>query len=154
MTAKKTNSKTTKRKPRATKPKVKPEGLGDVVESVLNSPVIKPVKDAVKSIIWKDGEDCGCDERKERLNKKFSFAHQKPVRCLTEEDFGLLSYILPDVSSSIGYADMTTLSRIHASVFNYHFTGACATCVSRNRSIIEELKVVLKETEEGQDASS
>ena len=33
---------------------------------------------------WLLGEDCGCEERKEKLNKLFPYAKPK---CLTEEEF-------------------------------------------------------------------
>lgn len=54
-------------------------GLGDVVESITEATGIKK---AVKFIA---GDDCGCDKRKEKLNKvRFRF---KVVRCFTEQQF-------------------------------------------------------------------
>ena len=38
------------------------EGLGDVIEKVTEATGIK------KAIKWLAGDDCGCDERKEKLN--------------------------------------------------------------------------------------
>lgn len=65
----------------------KDKGLGDVVEEVLNNPVVAPVTKAVKKAIWKDNEDCGCGKRKEALNKiRFSY-NRRAVRCFTEETF-------------------------------------------------------------------
>ena len=151
--------KTTKKSPAKRKPATKKTvaktviksepglGAGTIIEKILDTPGIKPVKDLVKAIIWKDGEDCGCEERKARLNKKIGKGHINPVRCLTEKDHKILSDILPKVSASIEFNEMTQLTRVHASVFNYHFEGACATCVSRNRAIIYELKTILKDYE-------
>lgn len=54
-------------------------GLGDVVEKVTKATGIKK---AVKFIA---GEDCGCDKRKETLNKlPIRF---KAVRCFTEQQY-------------------------------------------------------------------
>ena len=134
------------RKPR--KKKAAPsKGVGDVVEDVLNSAPIKPVTEAVKKLLWKDGEDCGCDERKEKLNKLFR--RIKKPRCLSEDDYIAMKAILPKVESYVDYGDMERIARAHASVFNYHFAGACSSCSSRNRTIINDMKLILKEYEDG-----
>ena len=54
------------------------KGLGDVVEKVTEATGIKKV---VKKVF---GDDCGCNERKQKLNQIFSF---KPVECFTEKQF-------------------------------------------------------------------
>ena len=41
------------------------EGLGDVIEKVTEATGIK------KAIKWLAGDDCGCEERKEKLNALF-----------------------------------------------------------------------------------
>jgi hypothetical protein len=41
------------------------EGLGDSIEQILE------VTGVAKLAKWVMGEDCGCDERKEKLNKLF-----------------------------------------------------------------------------------
>ena len=56
-------------------------GLGDVVENITNATGIKKL---VKTFT-PDGKDCGCDKRKEKLNK-IRFNH-RPVRCFTELQF-------------------------------------------------------------------
>jgi len=57
------------------------EGLGDTVQKVFQSVKIDK---AVKFIA---GEDCGCDERKVKLNEMFRYT--KP-ECLTEQEFDLI----------------------------------------------------------------
>lgn len=47
--------------------KKKPQGLGDVVESVAKATKIDKI---VKAVV---GDDCGCERRKKYLNKVFSF---------------------------------------------------------------------------------
>ena len=57
-------------------------GLGDVVESITK---VTGIKQVVKSVFDETGKDCGCDKRKEKLNKiRWNF---KPVRCFTEEQY-------------------------------------------------------------------
>ena len=57
------------------------EGLGDTIEKVLDSLILKPVTKAIKKAIFKDGEDCGCDKRKAKLNQIFNYK-RKALRCL------------------------------------------------------------------------
>ena len=54
------------------------KGLGDSVEKVLKA---TGASDVVKFIA---GEDCGCDERKEKLNDLFPY---KNPQCFTEEEY-------------------------------------------------------------------
>ena len=62
----------------------KSKGLGDDVKSVLKSKSLNKITNAIKSVIWEDGEDCGCDERAEKLNEWFP---RKKTNCLTEEQY-------------------------------------------------------------------
>ena len=41
------------------------EGVGDTVEKITTATGIK------KAVKWLAGDDCGCDQRKEKLNKLF-----------------------------------------------------------------------------------
>ena len=54
------------------------KGLGDKVEKVFKTVGIDK---AAKFIL---GEDCGCEERKDTLNKIFP---SKKINCLTEEEY-------------------------------------------------------------------
>lgn len=58
--------------------KKKSEGLGDTIEKITEATGIKA---AVK---WLAGDDCGCDERKEKLNNLFRY--KKPL-CLQEDEY-------------------------------------------------------------------
>jgi len=58
-----------------------PTGLGDVVEAITE---VTGIKKAVKFLA---GEDCGCDERKEKLNK---MRFRKQPLCLTESEYTFL----------------------------------------------------------------
>lgn len=121
---------------------VKDVGIGDLVDAVVNSPILSPVTEAIKSLIWKDGEDCGCDERKEKLNSMF---RKKQPRCLIESDYIAIKDIVPEITHQVQYADLFKIAKAHASVFNYHFTGVCSSCTATNRGIIKDMKLILKE---------
>jgi hypothetical protein len=56
----------------------KPKGLGDVIENITHATGIDKVVHAIA------GDDCGCKERKEYLNKLFPFG-KRVVNCLTDE---------------------------------------------------------------------
>ena len=49
-----------------TRSKRKPKGLGDVIENITEATGIKKVVET-----FTEGKDCGCDKRKEKLNKLF-----------------------------------------------------------------------------------
>ena len=57
------------------------EGLGDTLEKVFKATGVDKVAK------WIAGEDCGCDKRKEALNKLFPY---RKIQCLTEDEHGIL----------------------------------------------------------------
>jgi hypothetical protein len=54
------------------------EGLGDTIEKITEATGIK------KLVKWIAGDDCGCDERKQKLNELFPY---KKVNCMLEEEY-------------------------------------------------------------------
>lgn len=62
-----------------------PNGLGDTIDKITDKTGIKKV---VKFLL---GDDCGCEERKEKLNELFRY--RKPL-CLNEGEFDILHDIL------------------------------------------------------------
>ena len=62
-----------------------PAGLGDSIEKVTEATGIKA---AVEFIA---GEDCGCDERKKKLNKLFSY---KKPECFTEDEYNYMAELI------------------------------------------------------------
>ena len=49
---------------------MKSKGLGDTIEKITKATGIKKVDNKVNKIT---GKDCGCNKRKEALNKKFPY---------------------------------------------------------------------------------
>jgi len=57
-------------------------GLGDIVEKVTEATGIKKLVE----IFTPEGEDCGCDGRKKKLNTiEFTYRKTEQVRCFTEK---------------------------------------------------------------------
>lgn len=104
-----------------------PKGLGDSIEKVTEATGIKK---AVKFIA---GEDCGCDQRKERLNKIFRY---RTPKCFTEEEYIYLSELFSSTTETV---NANKLIRIYNRVFGakQEFTS-CSSCVRR---VYNELKL-------------
>ena len=79
-------------------------GVGDIVEKVTEATGIKK---ATKKVFDKLGKDCGCDKRKEKLNKlKFKF---KPVRCFTEDQYNAWGEFYKRNPPEVTYQEQTQL---------------------------------------------
>lgn len=119
------------RKPRTKKP----QGLGDTIEAGLQAVGIDKV---AKFIL---GEDCGCQERKEKLNKLFPY---KKANCLTENDYEYLTLFFDRKRTSILPSDKVPILQIYNKTFNTN-SGDCQTCWE---FIINELKKVYDATKD------
>lgn len=60
------------------------EGLGDTVEKITKATGIKKAVDTVFDAL---GKDCGCDERKLKLNQMFRY---KKPECFSKSEFQLI----------------------------------------------------------------
>ena len=77
----------------------KAQGLGDTVEQITTATGIKA---AVEMFSKATGLDCGCDERKAKLNQLFSY--NRNINCLTEKDYNALTDLI-----SIGNRGITDI---------------------------------------------
>ena len=111
-----------------------PKGLGDSIAKITKATGIDKV---VKFIA---GEDCGCDERKERFNKDFKY---KNVKCLKEDDYKYLSNFLTNKGSTISYDDRVRVIGIYNYVFstNEKRTTSCSSCIAK---IVKNLERYMK----------
>ena len=111
-----TTSKSKRGRPKGSKNK--PKGLGDTIEQITTATGIKA---AVKAVL---GEDCGCDARKEKLNKLFPYSRQP--ECLTEKEIEYLgSGVLR--KRQLNHEQRVRIAEIHARVFNHKYDVPC-TC--------------------------
>jgi len=114
-------------------------GLGDVVEKVTKATGIKKVVE----MFTKDGQDCGCEDRKKKLNKITIIRH-KDTQCLTVKEFDYLSRVLKN-NHAINGDDMKKLSSIYERVFQVKLSSSCNGCSMGYK--IDELKAVLSSYE-------
>ena len=107
-------------------------GLGDQIERVTKATGIK------KAVEWIYGEDCGCDRRKEILNRMFPA--QKP-NCLTEEEFNYLSDWFSRSRNTVTAVQQVELVKIYNRVFNDNAEGtSCGSCFVNN--VLKKLEKV------------
>jgi len=95
------------------------KGLGDQVEKFTEATGIK------KFVKFVAGDDCGCSERKEKLN--YLFPNYRP-NCLTEDEYNYLSERVGKLNT-ITTEEQKALLNIYNRVFNdrRELTG-CSTC--------------------------
>lgn len=115
----------------------KSEGLGDTIEKVTKATGIKK---AVDYVFDKLGKDCGCDERKEKLNKMFRY--RKP-KCLEQEEYEYLHEFFTSNTNIVRHQTQLRLLEIYNRVFDTNKKKtSCAPCI---KSTIDELRTIYKE---------
>ena len=118
--------------------KQKAKGLGDTIEQITEATGIKK---AVEMFSKATGLDCGCDERKEKLNQLFSY--NRNINCLTEKDYNALTELIDPKKSTLTLEEQNTISEIYYNVFNYRLQlSSCGSCWAGK---IEELRKVYNE---------
>jgi len=122
--------------------KKKAIGLGDTIEQVLE------VTKIAKVAKWILGEDCGCEERKEKLNKLFPYAKPK---CLTEEEHKYLTESKVLAKNVLIPSEQRELLKIYNRVFSQRRQPtSCGSCL---REVVNGLQSVINEYKE-QDADA
>ena len=114
-----------------------PNGLGDTIEKVFKATGVDKV---AKFLL---GEDCNCEERKEKINKIPLFRYHKPL-CLTENEYMILDDILNRTHIKNGgvmqVAEQKQLLIIRKRIFQRpKDPTSCSTC---GASLVNELRKV------------
>jgi len=113
---------------------MKSKGLGDTIAKITEATGIDKL---AKFVL---GEDCGCDERKEKLNKLFPYA--KPL-CLTEDEFNTLDAYFKQNTNTLTSDEQTSLIGINNRVLNQKLTfSTCSSCL---RDLVSKLRVIYNE---------
>ena len=122
------------------------QGLGDTVEKVLKATGITKV---VKAIV---GDDCGCNERKQRLNAILPYGTPKQIRCFTEEEIEKYTEFFNSRKNNSWNAEQVSfLFELYAGVFNkrYNIKRMCSSCMGTAnilRGVTGDLDKVYKES--------
>jgi hypothetical protein len=99
------------------------EGVGDTLEKVFKA---SGVADVVKFIA---GEDCGCDERKEKLNKVLPFNNPE---CFTEDEYVYLTGVFKSNVTKVNFAARADMIKIYNRVFRKKQQNtSCGSCIRR-----------------------
>ena len=111
---------------------VKSKGLGDSVEKVLKATGIDKV---AKKVL---GDDCGCEERKQKLNKMFPYS-----RPFTEDELSIYESVLPRLKSgTITGSDQAILVNLYNKVFNSNKRPSnCGSCVQQTLAKLAKVYV-------------
>ena len=109
--------------------KKKSKGLGDTVAKVTKATGIDK---AVKFIA---GEECGCEERKEKLNKLFPYNQPE---CLNESEYNFLKDFYNIERNTVTYPQQLELIAISNRVLKTKLEpSSCSSCI---KSLMEKLK--------------
>ena len=121
----------------------KAKGLGDTIEQITTATGIKAVVDKISEVT---GVPCGCEERKETLNKLWSYRNteNQTLNCLSEDSTTFLSEFLSNQPEQLSIKLQERLKTIYKEVFNLNFQGTnCGSCW---RDMIRELQQVYDAT--------
>jgi hypothetical protein len=101
----------------------KPQGLGDTIEKATKAT-------GVKKVVQKVFKDCGCEERKEKLNKLFPY-YNKEKSCMNEEQIkyyeGFKEKFLTGNHNTIPHEDMQKFIDLYNTIFQTNIKG-CQGC--------------------------
>ena len=113
------------------------KGLGDTIAKITEATGID------KLVKFVAGEDCGCEERKEKLNKLFPYV--KP-NCLTEDEFKTLDEFFSLNTQQVTNVQQRDLVKVSNRVFNRQDQQtSCSSCL---RDLVGKLKVIYNEYKE------
>jgi len=116
----------------------KNEGLGDKVAKITKATGLDKVAEKVADVLGFD--DCGCDQRRERWNKKFRFG--KP-ECFTEEEYNHLKDFFSLNRTKVTYEERKKIYEIYNRVFKTTLKVTnCTACwndkVRRLQALMED----------------
>lgn len=97
------------------------KGVGDTIEKITKATGIKALVD------WVTEEDCGCDERRDALNKLFPY---KKPKWFTEEEYEYLTDWFSKRRNTISVDDQKKMFEIHNRILdeNEKIVGGCTPC--------------------------
>ena len=108
------------------------KGIGDSIEKVFKATGIDKV---AKKIL---GDDCGCEERKEALNKLYPYA-----RTFTKDEMKIYEEILPSIKNRrINKLEQKSLLKIYNKVFKARKEMTnCSSCINQTLKKLNEVYI-------------
>lgn len=99
------------------RPKKQSKGLGDTVEKVIK---------AVGLDIFVEGKDCGCEGRKETLNKLFPYRFKS--RCMTEKEYNEWGEFTENKTLRLSNEQVVFVCTLFSELFNRKYYQPCSSC--------------------------
>ena len=117
------------------------KGLGDTIEKITEATGIKAAVEVFNKLT---GTDCGCEERKAKLNNLIPY--RRKVNCLTESDYNMLTEFIKPTKGSLTPNEQWTIMAIYERVFEVKIEHSnCGSCwrdtISDLRKVYNEYKV-------------
>jgi len=113
------------------------EGLGDTVEQILEATGVAKVAK------WILGEDCGCEERKQKLNELWRY---KKPECLTEDEYLILDTFFKRGRNSVSPSEQRELLKIYNRVLKEKMQPtSCGSCLREVVNKLNSLYAIYKE---------
>ena len=111
---------------------VKSKGLGASVEKVLKATGLDKV---AKKVL---GDDCGCEERKKKLNQMFPYS-----RPFTDDELSIYESVLPRLKKgTISREDQAIMVKLYNKVFNSNKQpSSCGSCVQQTLAKLAKVYV-------------
>ena len=135
-------AKQVKKSPRKTSRKKaapRSKGLGDSIEKFTKKTGIKKVVEKVSEVT---GIDCGCDERKNLLNKIFPYRN---TECLTDEEYSWLDNFYSSRRSELTHQEQIKMVAIHNRVLAARReVSSCGSCVRDMVNVMKRLYLEYK----------
>jgi len=122
------------------------KGLGDTIEKITKATGIKA---GVDYVFDKLGVDCGCEARKEKLNKLFPY---KKPECLNAEEYETLKDIFKHINNKLGPTEQSALLKIYNRIF--HDKRQMSTCSSCVKELVEVMRKLFNEYEYEQETQA
>tara|TARA_R100000781_G_scaffold548_3_gene935 strand:- start:231 stop:590 length:360 start_codon:yes stop_codon:yes gene_type:complete len=111
----------------------KSKGLGDSIEKALKAAGIDKV---AKKVL---GDDCGCSDRKEKLNKMFPY---NKVRQFTEDEQKIYEEVIDRTKGTITGKDQAILVKLYNKVFNANKKpSSCTSCVQQTLAKLKKVYI-------------
>ena len=120
---------------------MKSKGLGDTVDKITTATGIK------KAVKYVFGDSCGCDERREKLNKLLPY---KTKECLSEKEFMWCKEYFNIYRSAITRDEQIHMLKIYNRVYDAKKeASSCGSCVRDLYSQVEQLYKIYERESKG-----
>jgi len=100
---------------------IKSGGVGTTIENALEAAGVKKLIE-----IFVDGKDCGCDQRKEKLNQLLPYRFK--ARCLTEQEYNDYKVFIETRTLKLSWEQIEYVCDLYSSVFSLTKWRLCAGC--------------------------